>query len=48
MYLFYYLSYYYGNITREDVKDILNDASIGTFLIRDSIKDPDEKVLCVK
>lgn len=42
------VSYYYGNLTREKVKDILNKAQIGTFLIRDSTKDYDQKVLCVK
>jgi hypothetical protein len=38
------VSYYYGNLNRDDVKNILNDAPIGTFLIRDSTKD-DQKVL---
>jgi hypothetical protein len=35
-------------LNRDQVKDILNDASIGTFLIRDSTKDYDQKVMCVK
>lgn len=42
------VSYYYGNLQRDHVKEILNDAAIGTFLIRDSTKDFDQKVLCVK
>lgn len=42
------VSYYYGNLNRDHVKEILADASIGTFLIRDSTKDFDQKVLCVK
>ncbi len=42
------VSYYYGNLTRDQVKEILNDSSIGTFLIRDSTKDEDQKVMCVK
>ncbi len=41
-------SYYYGDLNREEVKDILTDADIGTFLIRDSTKDFDQKVMCVK
>ena len=42
------VSYYYGNLTRDQVKEILNDSSIGTFLIRDSTKGEDQKVMCVK
>lgn len=42
------VSYYYGNLNRDHVKEILSDALIGTFLIRDSTKDFDQKVLCVK
>ena len=42
------VSYYYGDLNRDEVKDVLNEASIGTFLIRDSTKDLDQKVLCVK
>ncbi len=42
------VSYYYGNLNRDEVKDILNEASIGTFLIRDSTKDDGQNVLCVK
>ena len=42
------VSYYYGSLNRDEVKDILNDASIGTFLIRDSTKDDGQNVLCVK
>ncbi len=38
------ITYYYGNVNREAVKDILSDASTGTFLIRDSVQDPDQKV----
>ena len=38
------VSYYYGNLQRDHVKEILNDAAIGTFLIRDSTKDFDQKV----
>jgi hypothetical protein len=38
------VSYYYGNLNRDHVKEILNDASIGTFLVRDSTKDFDQKV----
>ncbi len=38
------VSYYYGNLNRDHVKEILADASIGTFLIRDSTKDFDQKV----
>ena len=43
-----FISYYYGDLNRDEVKDVLNEASIGTFLIRDSTKDLDQKVLCVK
>lgn len=42
------VSYYYGNLNRDNVKSILEEASIGTFLIRDSTKDIDQKVLSVK
>lgn len=42
------VSYYYGNLQRDHVKEILANAHIGTFLIRDSTKDFDQKVLCVK
>lgn len=42
------VSYYYGNLNRDHVKEILAEAQIGTFLIRDSTKDFDQKVLCVK
>jgi len=38
------VSYYYGNLNRDHVKEVLNEASIGTFLIRDSTKDFDQKV----
>lgn len=41
------VSYYYANLSREEVREILQDASIGTFLIRNSTQD-DQKVLCVK
>ncbi|RNA44929.1 adapter molecule Crk [Brachionus plicatilis] len=42
------VSYYYGDLSRDEVKTVLDEASIGTFLIRDSTKDIDQKVLCVK
>ena len=42
------VSFYFGNLSRDEVKDILNEASIGTFLIRDSTKDDGQNVLCVK
>ena len=42
------VSYYYGNLNRDEVKDILSEASVGTFLIRDSTKDDGQNVLCVK
>jgi len=42
------VSYYYGNLNRDQVKEILNDSQVGTFLIRDSTKDYDQKVMCVK
>jgi proto-oncogene C-crk len=42
------VSYYYGNLNRDEVKDVLLEASIGTFLIRDSTKDDGQNVLCVK
>jgi hypothetical protein len=42
------LSYYYGSLSKEEVKEILSDASVGTFLIRDSLKDNNNKVLAVK
>jgi hypothetical protein len=41
-------SYYYGSLSKEEVKEILSDELDGTFLIRDSIKDADTKVLAVK
>ena len=43
-----FISYYYGDLNRDEVKDVLNEASIGTFLIRDSTKDLYQKVFCVK
>jgi hypothetical protein len=46
--IFFLFSYYYGKLNRDDVHEILNDADIGTFLIRDSLKDSNQKVLCVK
>lgn len=42
------VSYYYGSVSREEAKQVLNDAPVGTFLIRDSMKDADQKVLSVK
>lgn len=33
---------------RDEVKSYLDDSTIGTFLIRDSTKEIDQKVLCVK
>lgn len=42
------VSYYYGHLNRDEVKGLLNEAPVGTFLIRDSIQDADQKVLCVK
>lgn len=41
-------SYDFGDLSREEVKDVLNEAPIGTFLIRNSIRDLNQKVLCVK
>jgi hypothetical protein len=41
-------SYYFGEIDRDEVKNTLNNAPVGTFLIRDSSKDSNQKVLCVK
>ena len=38
------ITYYYGNVNRESVKDILSEAVVGTFLVRDSVQDPDQKV----
>lgn len=46
--LTYIFSFYYGNLSREQVKEVLIDSTIGTFLIRDSTKGHDQKVLCVK
>ena len=42
------LAYYFGSMNRDQVREHLLDAPIGTFLIRDSTQDLGQKVLCVK
>jgi len=42
------LGFFYSDLNREKAREILQDSSIGTFLIRDSIKDDGKIVLCVK
>jgi len=41
------VSYDFDDLSREEVKEILNNTPIGTFLVRNSIKDFNQKVLCV-